>query len=182
MKKAYPIVAVFAALLLGGCNPTTLSLAASPLFNESEHVNFLNANYAAADQLTMQARQRLPKGNTLVVSTLEEIVDRSGQKIITNPNLGAVMADHLEQRFIQLGYNVVKVGSPARGAVTGLYQPVGKRLSVRLRVTDTKTGTQLAVYDYWLPITSEIRRHMNPNSGGFPLYRMRESLDEMIDN
>lgn len=186
MKRgACGILVVTGALMLTACNPTTVGLAVSPLFSPSDQVNVLNSSYAAADQLSVQTTQKFSRHNTLVVETLQEIVDpkrtRPDRSVITNPKVGALISDQLEARFIQLGYDVQRQGSPAKGHVVGLYEVVGKKLAVRIRLKDSKTGTMLGQYDYWLPITPSIRRHMDEYSGGIPVYKVREGLDQIID-
>ena len=167
------------ALLAGGCNPTTVGIAATPLFVKGDSVNLLNASYAAADELSVRTQQRLPKSSTLTVLPFEEIVHKDGEKVLTNPKLGALMADQIRARFIQLGYQVVEQGGA--GQVTGLYEVIGRDLAIRLRVRNGSGDALYTQSDYWLPITSDIRRHMNPNSGGVPIYRVRESIDGMFD-
>lgn len=167
------------AALLGGCNPTTVGIAASPLFVEGQQTNLLGTSYAAADQLSVQTKQRVPTSSTLRLMPLEEIPMQRNNKTVHNPKLGQLMTDQLHARFQQLGYQMVE--GDARGQVSGLYEVIGKQLAVRLRMTDGRTGDHVGQYDYWMPITSDIRRYMNPNSGGIPVYRMREGLDEMVD-
>ncbi len=183
---AFPLMLV-AWLPLAGCNPTTLGIAASPLFVQTEHVNLLNASYAGADQLSMIAGSKFSKDQTVYIAPFEEIVHTKsvmgGKKEITirNEKLGALMTDQLRARMIQLGYRVIEDQAEAKGIVAGVYEAVEKKLAVRLRLKDSKSSELYAMYDYWLPITPDIRRHMDPNSGGIPLYKMREGLDQMID-
>lgn len=171
--------AIGCALFLSGCNPTTVGIAASPLFVEGQQTNLLNQSYAAVDTLTVQTKQRFPARSSLRIAQLEEIVDTSKQKVIRNPELGKIMTDQIRSRFEQLGYPVVQ--GDAKGQLTGLYQVIGKQLAVRLKLSDARTGEQMGQYDYWMPITSDIRRYMDPNGGGIPLYKVREGLDSMID-
>lgn len=180
MSSAPRILAVLGcALLAGGCNPTTVGIAASPLFVKGDSVNLLNASYAATDALSVQTKQKLPTNSTLTVLPFEEIVHKSGDKVLTNPKLGALMADQIRARFLQLGYQVTEEGG--KGQVTGIYEVIGRDLAIRLRMKNASTGALYGQYDYWLPITSDIRRHMDPNSGGIPIYRVREGMDAMFD-
>lgn len=186
IRYAFPLMAA-ALLPLAGCNPTTLGIAASPLFVQTEHVNLLNASYAGADQISMISAARYTKNLPVYVAPFEEIIHTKsvmgGKKEITirNEKLGALMTDQVRARMIQLGYRVVEDQADAKGIVAGIYEATGKRLAVRLRLKDAKSSELYAMYDYWLPITPDIRRHMDPNSGGIPLYKMREGLNEMID-
>ena len=179
MSTALRILVAGCTIFVGGCNPTTVGIAASPLFIKGETVNLLNASYAAADSLSVQTQKKLPANSTLTIMPFEEIVHKSGEKVLTNPRLGALMADQIRSRFIQLGYQVTEEGG--KGQVTGLYEVIGRDLAIRLRMKNTGTGNLYGQYDYWLPITSDIRRHMNPNSGGVPIYRVREGIDSMFD-
>lgn len=186
VRLALPFV-LAAFLPLTGCNPTTLGVAASPLFVQTEHVNLLNASYAGADQLSMISASKYNKSQTVYVAPFEEITHTKsvmgGKKEITirNEKLGALMTDQVRARMIQLGYRVVEDKADAKGVVAGIYEAMGKKLAVRLRLQDVKSSELYGMYDYWLPITPDIRRHMDPNSGGIPLYKMREGLDQMID-
>jgi hypothetical protein len=179
MTPRLAFLAAGCALLLGGCNPTTVGIAASPLFVEGKQTNLLNQSYAAVDSITVQTKQKFPARSTLRIAQLEEIVDTDRQKVIRNPELGKMMTDQIRSRFEQLGYPVVE--GDAKGQLTGLYQVIGKQLAVRLKLSDGRTGAQLGQYDYWMPITSDIRRYMDPYSGGIPLYKVREGLDGMVD-
>lgn len=186
MKRSFAILMGTAALCVAGCNPTTMGIAVSPLFAASEPVNVLNSSFAAADQLSVQTIQKFPRDNTISVETLQEIVNpnrhRPDKTVITNPKVGMLISDQLEQRFIQLGYKVMPQGEASKGKVEGLYEVIGKNLAVRLRLRDTKTNVMLGQYDYWLPITPSIRRHMDEYSGGIPIYKIREGFDQIIDN
>lgn len=185
MKRSFAMVMVSGALCLAGCNPTTVSLAAAPLFAPKDQVNVLNSSYAAADQLSVQTIQKFPRNNTVVIETLEELVHADRKRpdgaVITNPKVGALIADQIEARFIQLGYNVMPQGSPSKGKVVGLYEIVGRQLAVRIRLRDSKTDAMLGQYDYWLPITPSIRKHMDAYSGGIPLYKVREGFNQILD-
>jgi hypothetical protein len=167
------------AALIGGCNPTTVGIAASPLFIEGDQTNLLNVSYAAADALSVQTKPRVPNYSTLRITQLEEIPHKRHQKTVRNQQLGKVMTDQLHARFQQLGYQMVD--GDAKAQVSGLYEVIGKQLAVRLRMTDGRTGAHIGQYDYWMPITSDLRRYMDPNSGGIPIYKVREGLDSIVD-
>ena len=167
------------AILLGGCNPTTVGIAASPIFVEGKQTNLLNASYAAVDVLSVQTRQRVPVHSTLRISPLEEIVDTNKQRVVRNTELGNLMTDQIKARFQQLGYQVTE--GDAKGQVTGVYEVIGQQLAVRLRMKDARTGADVGQYDYWMPITSDIRRYMDPYSGGIPIYKVREGAEGMFD-
>lgn len=179
MSSRLALSAIGCALLLGGCNPTTVGIAASPLFVEGKQTNLLNQSYAAVDFITVRAKQKFPPYSTVRIAQLEEIVDMSGEKVVRNPELGKMMTDQIRSRFEQLGHPVVQ--GDAKGQLTGLYQVIGKQLAVRLKLSDGRTGAMMEQYDYWMPISSDIRRYMDPRSGGIPLYKVRESLDGMVD-
>lgn len=179
MTSRLTLSVIGCALLLGGCNPTTVGIAASPLFVEGQQTNLLNQSYAAVDSITVQTKQKFPPQSTLRIAQLEEIVDTSGKKVIRNPELGKIMTDQIRSRFEQLGHPVVQ--GDAKGQLTGLYQVIGKQLAVRLKLSDGRSGALMGQYDYWMPITSDIRHYMDPNGGGIPLYKVREGLDGMID-
>jgi hypothetical protein len=176
------IMALTAALLCGGCNPYSLGVAASPLFVKTQHVNLLNASYAAADVLATQTKQKFDKNRTLSILPFTEIVDENRKPVVLrNPKLGAVMMDQLQARFVQLGYRIVDgTGTAPSGILTGVYEVIGNDLAVRLRLKDAKTGELYGMYDYWMPVTSDIRRYMDERGGGIPLYKMREGLDQII--
>jgi hypothetical protein len=171
--------AIMASLLLGGCNPTTVGVAASPFLLPGPQVNFMNANHAAIDTVVVKAGKSFPKGRTVMIAPFREIVDRTAKRVIENPGLGAKLEDDMVARFIQLGYTVVESGG--QGRLEGVYEVIGNDLAVRLRLKDSKTDTLYTMHDYWLPLTASIRRHMNPNSGGIPLYKAREGLEGMIN-
>jgi hypothetical protein len=179
MSPRFAALMIGCASLLGGCNPTTVGIAASPLFIEGQQTNLLNVSYAAADALSVQTKQKVPVYSTLRIVPLEEIPHKRHQKTVNNPQLGLVMTDQLHARFQQLGYQMVD--GDATGQVSGLYEVIGKQLAVRLRMTDGRTGAHIGQYDYWMPITSDVRRYMDPNSGGIPLYKVREGIDSMVD-
>lgn len=179
MLRFAPLLAVGCALIVTGCNPTTVGIAASPLFVQGDQVNLLNASYAAADSLFVRVQQRVPSSSMVSMSPLEEIVDTSKEKVVRNPKLGAIMTDQLRSRFEQLGYQMTE--DKAKATISGSYQVVGRNLAVRLRMNDAKTGTQIGQHDYWMPITADIRRYMDPNSGGLPIYKVREGIDGLVD-
>lgn len=179
MRPRFAALMIGCAALLGGCNPTTVGLAASPLFYEGKQTNLLNASYGAVDQLSVQTQQRVPPTSTLRIVPLKEIPQQKYNKKIQNPKLGLIMTDQIRARLQLLGYQIVE--GDAKAEVSGLYEAIGKELAVRIRMTDGRTGVQIGQHDYWMPITSDVRRYMDPNSGGIPVYRVREGLDEMID-
>jgi hypothetical protein len=179
MTSRFAFFAIGCALLLSGCNPTTVGIAASPLFVEGKQTNLLNQSYAAVDSITVQTKQKFPERSTLRIAQLEEIVDTSKKRVIRNPELGIMMTDQIRSRFEQLGYPVVE--GDAKGQLTGLYQVIGKQLAVRLKLSDARTGVLMRQYDYWMPITSDMRRYMDPYGGGIPLYKVREGLDSAVD-
>jgi hypothetical protein len=179
MAPRFAVLMIGCAALLGGCNPTTVGIAASPLFVEGQQTNLLNASYAGADQLSVQTKQRVPTYSTLRIVPLTEIPRQRNKKDIYNPRLGQLMTDQLHARFQQLGYQMVE--GDAKAQVSGVYEVIGKQLAVRLRMTDGRTGAHVGQYDYWMAITGDMRRYMDPNGGGIPIYQMREGLDEMID-
>jgi len=182
MRRLCQMLIVSSALAIGGCNPYTVGTAMSPLFVKTNHVNLLNASYAAADVLAVQTKQTLLKSTPLVVHDFEEIkhtqksLDGKKEVVIRNTKLGLVMHDQIRSRFQQLGYNITDAN--ARAAITGIYEVIGNDLAVRLRVKEVSTGKQLGQYDYWMPITSDLRKYMDPaGERGIPVYKVRESMD-----
>ena len=175
-------MALAAALLCGGCNPYTLGMAAAPMMVKTKHVNLLHASYAAADVLSTQTKQRFDRARPLAIMPFTEIVDENRKPVVLrNPKLGAVMTDQVRTRFVQLGYRVVEeTGSAPSGIVTGVYEIIGNDLAVRLRLKDAKTGELYGMYDYWMPVTSDIWRYMDERGGGIPLYKMREGLEQIV--
>lgn len=173
-------MALTAALLCGGCNPYTLGMAAAPMMVKTKHVNLLHASYAAVDVLVSQTQQKFSRDRTLAIMPFTEIVDESREVVLRNPKLGAIMTDQVQTRFTQLGYKVVE-SAPASGIVTGVYEVVGDNLAVRLRLKDSKTGELYGMYDYWMPVTSDIRRYMDERSVAIPLYKLREGMDQIVE-
>ncbi|MFA5593102.1 MAG: hypothetical protein WC989_07295 [Micavibrio sp.] len=175
------VIAACAVLLCGGCNPVTVGIAASPLLVKTKHTNLLNGSYAAVDVLVSKTQARFSREKKLLITPLKEIERVDGGKLRSNPNLGLIMTDHIIARFHQLGYNVAENTSGADGIITGAYEIIGKDLAVRLRFHNARTGELYEMYDYWMPVTSDIRRYMGEDERVIPVYKIREDLERVIE-
>lgn len=174
-RPALATMLLASALALGGCMPLAVGVA-TPMIIQQEHVNVTNASYAAVDSMVQQSGKRLTRERPLVVLTLLEIVDTTKDKAIEHPKVGKVLSEQMRDRFLQLGYNVVE--SPAyRGSgpmeVSGTYEFVSSgilsgKMVVSLRLTDRATGHLVTVYNYSLPVTYEIKKHMTGNAHMLP--------------
>lgn len=162
------------AVLLGGCQ-SVVAAVATPIVWQKKHVNLLNSSYAATETLIYNSGNRLTKSTPLVINDLYEIIPQKDPtdiypqgKKYDNPRLGKVLTEQIKMRFVQLGYNVhsTVAGNASSGAeVNGTYEVTGDALTsgdlkISLRLTDKKTGRVLGLYDYMLPVTSEIKDHM----------------------
>jgi hypothetical protein len=169
------LLLLISALMIGGCNPTFLAGVATPIVWQKKHVNFTNANFAAADTLVYNSANRLKKNRPLVVHDLHEIMPVKDPtsiypqtELYKNPRLGKIITEQLRTRMIQLGYNVMDgyAGGTGQAAeLNGVYEVTGDALSagklnISLRLTDKKTGRLLGIHDYSLPVTSEIKDYM----------------------
>ncbi len=186
IKTRNIILAGVAIVALAGCmNPSVVGTAATSLIYGGESVNLANATYAAVDNLTVQTKQRFDRNSPLIVERLVEIPRIRNDKKVTNPKLTDLMTEQIRTRFMQLGYNVVdtttSTGAKSQGVVFGSYEAYTKTLTVRLQMKDRSSGQLLGLQVYSLPITGDIRRHMDPYSGGIPLYQVRDGMDEIFD-
>lgn len=149
---------------------------ATPMIIQQKHVNLVNASYAAVDSIVQQSGKRLVLERPLVVSGLQEIVDTSKEKPIRHPAVGQVLSEQMRDRFLQLGYDVVSSpvyqGGGAPVELSGTYEFVKSGLNgtmvVSLRLTDRSNGKLITVYNYSLPVTYEIRKHMTGNANMLP--------------
>ena len=140
MTSRFAFLAIGCALLLSGCNPTTVGIAASPLFVEGKQTNLLNQSYAAVDSITVQTKQKFPERSTLRIAQLEEIVDTSKKRVIRNPELGVMMTDQIRSRFEQLGYPVVE-GKEEIGVVTSGTHSRGMRSAASISSDQVRRPT-----------------------------------------
>lgn len=176
MRAPVPALLFFAsALTLAGCMPIVTGIA-TPMIIQQEHVNVTNASYAAVDSMVQQSGKRLTRERPLIVLTLQEIVDTGNDKVIKHPKVGQALSEQMRERFLQLGYNLVE--TPAhRGngpmEVSGTYEFVNSgmfsgKMLVSLRLSDRSTGQVVTVYNYSLPVTYEIKKHMTGNAHMLP--------------
>lgn len=169
MRRSRLILSLASILLIGGCEAVAIGVA-TPMVVRQNHVNLANASYAAADELVYRAGNSLNKDRFLVVGDLQEILDMNQKKIIANPKLGKVMSEQMRTRFMQLGYTVASTGPASDGPVevTGTYEIVHSTMTVSLRMKDHKNGRTIALYDYSLPVTYEIKKYMADNANMLP--------------
>lgn len=182
------ICLVCAALIPGGCQVVAAGVAA-PMIIQQKHVNLTNASYAAVDSLSQQAGKRFNKDWPLIVSDLREIVNAPRETIVTdfqedvgmkpappiaNPKVGRVLAEQMRSRFVQLGYKVSDAdsyaggGHGALGEVSGTYEILYDTMTVSLKMTDRRTGEIITVYNYSLPVTYDIKKHMADSANILP--------------
>ena len=157
---------------LAGCGVVAAGVAA-PSILKQEKVNVTNASHAAADILAQQSQKRFDRQeNLLIVADLEEDINMDAKEVRANPRVGKLIAGQMRTRFLQLGYNIFEnvhtQGSKNTGLVTGTYSIRGNRMQVYLRMTNRRTGEVLAIHEYSLPITYDIKKYMTPDESGLP--------------
>ncbi len=174
MKHPFPAIstAFLALLLVSGCGVVAAGVAA-PSILKQEKVNVANASHAAADILAQQSQKRFDRQeNLLIVSDLEEDIDMDAKEVRANPRVGKLIAGQMRTRFLQLGYNIFEnvhtQGSKNTGLVTGTYSIRGTKMQVYVRMTNRRTGEVLAIHEYSLPVTYDIKKYMTSDENGLP--------------
>jgi hypothetical protein len=188
MKNIRTSLLLSTLLALTSCMPVVAGVA-TPMVLQQKKVNLVNASWAAADTLSQQSGKRFNRERPLVVSDLQEIF-RKGQPHPPAPNVedfidratmgepkpsprvGQVISGQMRDRFVQLGYKVVdssahQVGGAA-GEVRGTYEFVSGTMNVSLKMLDKGTGEIIALYNYSLPMTYDIKKYMTGNENVLP--------------
>ena len=172
LRRFRPVLMLCAAsLLLPSCTGVVLGSAAS-MGIRPKHVNVVNASYAAADTLSVRTQQTFRRDRILVIQNFDEVTHKyvdykdkeRRKKTVSFPNLGLALTNQIRERFQQLGYKVVNqpLAGVEYGEVYGVYEVVDRDLNISLRFYDRRDDALLSLYDYTLPVTSEVRRYM-PN-------------------
>lgn len=98
MRFNISISCLFSVALLVGC------ASADPTFQSVSQSDLIAANYAAADALIVQSRERLVPDQPILIATLVKIdaLDKSS-------TLGRVSSENIGTRFTKAGYDVVEM-------------------------------------------------------------------------
>jgi hypothetical protein len=181
-RRAWRLGVLCAALaILPGCT----ALVDSPFFRGND-VNLLEIDYAAADMLAHNAKGMLKPGTPVRVGALADAypemapppqnaapLARAPQPLaagtpappapvpLAKPAapFGKVVIEQIAGRWVDLGFNVVGgsgVARPGQAVLGGQYARANGKVIINLHLTDAGTGRILAVYDYTMPISSEI--------------------------
>ncbi len=132
-------------------------------------VNLTEKNYAAADYLAVQMKNKVGMSDDIFVMPLEE-ADNPG---ITSP-FGAKVPEGVGLRLGQLGYktwlsDVATEGNQGLYAslpqgmkpdfvLRGNYQVEREIVKVYLRILDAQNGSVVSYFDYQMPLSREIEK------------------------
>ena len=176
-RKCFRILILMLCPLLASCGGEAftfkavtagIAATANDVFARPD-ANLKEKNYAAADYLESLMNGYVSKTDLIVLKPLEE-TDHPG---ITS-ELGMSMSEEIGLRFLQLGYRVSLSEVAQPGVNEGLYKPLASsvspdyilagsylrgatKLDVHLRIVQQSTGQIIAVFDYALPLTREIK-------------------------
>ncbi len=132
-------------------------------------VNLKSKNYAAADFMYQQIKDKISLNDLIIAKPLEE-ADHVG---ITSP-FGLYVSEGVGQRLNSLGYNVMlhdvapygnkslypKPTDPVypKYVLKGSYAVQAKVVDVYLRIIDVSSNEIVGKFDYTMPLSREIRK------------------------
>jgi hypothetical protein len=182
---------VFGKLVYAGFLLTVLVWLGGCVLFQGNQVSLLETSYDSADMLSQQSKNLLKPGTPISIGILTDadmpVAVRESMPASPNAPLPLQSAGHgdmvsvaapapfgrvvLEQvggRLVDLGYDVVRndAGKPGQAILTGQFARASGRVSVDLRLVDVSTGRILGVYDYSLPITSEVHALLQTSGRG----------------
>ncbi len=160
------ILGVLAVLACGGCTQAFLNTAAHGIFSQEE-TNFIEKNYAVADYLIGQARNRVSRNAEISATPLTD-TEHPGM----DSTISRMIPEQIGVRLAQLGYKVdlenvatspnTNYLKPAEGSMTGAAFIISgtftrhrTEMDVSARITDASTAQVVAAFDYTLPLTRE---------------------------
>lgn len=155
MRIARVIAIGVGVLTLAGCTAVAREVRRFPE-NFNPPVNVVEYNYAAADALVGQARERVTLNDSISIGILQPMNLKPEEK---TPPLGQVIADHIGNRLVQLGYKVQESGGNA--VINGSYTIAPYDILVNLRMVEVSSGRVVAATDYRLPLGSETYELLN---------------------
>jgi len=133
-------------------------------------VNLKSKNYAAADFMYQEIKDKIPLGGVIVAKPLGEVDNPS----VTSP-FGLYIPEGVGQRFQSLGYkNVILYDVAPYGnkslypkpasynspdyILNGYYAVKPKTVDVYLRIVDARSKEVVGTFDYTMPLSREIRK------------------------
>lgn len=164
-----------AAILVSGCAASFLDTASRGIF-QKEKVNLTERNYAAADYMIQQADTFVKKYQLIKVRPLTD-----GLEPQMSSALGKMIPEQVGIRLAQLGYRMdlqevvtdpntgylkpaLNPGEQPRYILSGTYLRNRRDLDVKLRITDTRDSRVVSVFDYTLPMSSEVGELSEPRA------------------
>lgn len=172
IKKPMLVSALLALTLLGGCS------SYYRYNSEVKDDNLVEVSYAAVEQLLLNLKQPLPRGNLLVINSLVNVGDL-GQ---TMP-FGRIVSDQISSAIHRNGYRVMGMELPteifskneagilelpektkealndvhASALVIGTYAAGRKNVYVSLRMVEIATQNIISSTDYSIPMGPDAR-------------------------
>lgn len=184
MKTMFKIAVVGLALTLGGC---ATDFAAPSQARQGE-IDFIAANYTAADNLLRLVAPKLPKGASVIMATVVNV-----DALESSSTLGRGISEQVTSRFSQAGYTMIEMKfrdsvymkrnegelmlarevshiaktNNANAVIVGTYAEAGANVYVNLKVIDPNTDTVMAATDYMLPMTNDVRSMLGKRPRGY---------------
>ncbi|MCC6296844.1 MAG: hypothetical protein IT469_09070 [Pseudomonadales bacterium] len=163
-----------AVLGLSACS----SQSYSDVYRYGSPALLIDANYAAADALLKQLKDRLSPNQPLIAATLVSIDD-----LERSSTFGRLSSEQISARFSQAGQRMIEMKfrdnvymkrdqgellltreirdvaqqHKAQAVIVGTYGVSNEAVFVNLKVIKPSTNVVMAVYDYALPKDSDIR-------------------------
>lgn len=158
---------VFAVLAGGGCTAAFVDTAKHSIFGQEE-TNFLEKNYAVADYLIGQAKDRIDRNAVVIGAMPMTDTEHPGM----DSKISRMIPEQIGVRLAQLGYKVdlenvatsphTNYLKPAEGSlaapafvISGTFTRHRRDMDVSARITDSATSRVVAAFDYTLPLTRE---------------------------
>lgn len=155
-----------AAMAQGGCTAAFLDTATHGIFVQDE-VNFAEQNYAAADYLIQQARHFVNKRKALITAMpLSDVKQPEMDSAFSR-----MVPEQIGVRLAQLGYrvdlkdvaanaNYLSPGDMATQSpdftLSGTFLRQRTDMNISVRLTDTRSGQVVGVFEYTLPLTRQV--------------------------
>lgn len=165
---------VVAALALAACS----GQAYNSSYRSGSPALLIKANYAAADTLLKQIKDRLNPDQPLIAATLVSIDD-----LERSSTFGRLSSEQISARFSQAGQRMIEMKfrdnvymkrdqgellltreirdvaqqHKAQAVIVGTYGISNDAVFVNLKVIDPNTNVVIAVHDYALPKDNDIR-------------------------
>jgi len=180
----YVVLVAASILMLAGCSSTPIG----PTFQSARTSELIAANFDAADQLLVLARQPLDNQSTLIVTTLANLDDLN-----QTSSLGRLISEHLATRLSQRGLNVAEMrltskvyvrattggemmlsrdvreiaaNYSAQAVVVGTYSVASDYVYINLKLIESGQSRVIAAHSYLLPYGGQIRALAPAKAGG----------------